>query len=266
MTWIKEDIARMYPNEPVPTEEQLKQITTDYLRKAMKDVSYQIRVPNCDIMQKIIANGRFKTQMETQSSRAALDLEQRKNFTKNSFGVDTDTLPPEEYEVYGYASHGDLVKESSPDSRVGMGCEQYGQVIVTLKKDAMKHRVTTSVGDSLSNQMNARVAMVDRPDFISVGGKHRLETMTAAYKHFHDNPSAPIDFEEFVGDVGVPYVELQYHGGVKMEDIESVTLISNLKTSDIEDADVDMPEELVNSLKQLGIKAIVVKDGVANEL
>ena len=41
MTWIKEDIARMYPNEPVPTEEQLKQITTDYLRKAMKDVSYQ---------------------------------------------------------------------------------------------------------------------------------------------------------------------------------------------------------------------------------
>ena len=267
--YANEDIQRAHPGAPTLTWDTASSLTADYIRDATKNISYQMRVPNCRIMSLILDSGRFKTQMETNSSGAALDQAVRKQFTKDSFGVDAETLPPDQFEIYGYASHGDLVKESKADSNVGQGVGQYGQVVVTLKKDAMRDRTTMMIGDSLSARFNARVNWVDQPDLHAVTAKSRLPLIDSAYEHRlrkAADPNHEVDLEDLLRDSEAPYAELQYHGGVRVEDIESVTLIADYTAEEGVEVEKEMPQELVDRLKALGIRAKIVKEGNEHEL
>ena len=262
-------IQRAHPGAPTLNWDTANALTADYIRDATRDISYQMRVPNCQIMNLILDAGRFKTQMETNSTKGALNLDMRKQFTRASFGVDPETLPPDQFEIYGYASHGDLVKESKADSNVGQGVGQYGQVVVTLKKDTMRSRTTMSIGDSLDAWQSARVNWVDQPDLHAVSGMPRMTLIKGAYEHRlrkAADPNHEVDLENLLQDAQVGYAELQYHGGVRVEDIESVTLIADYIAEEGVEVENEMPQELVDRLKALGIRAKIVKEGNEHEL
>ena len=269
VTYANVDIQRAHPGAPTLNWDTASDLAAEYIRDATKNISYQMRVPNCQIMNLILDAGRFKTQMETNSTKGALNLDMRKQFTKASFGVDPETLPPDQFEIYGYASHGDLVKESQANSEVGQGVGQYGQVVVTLKKDSMRNRTTMLIGDSLSARSDARVNWVDQPDLHAVTVKSRLALIDSAYEHHlrkAADPNHETDLEDLLRDAQASYAELQYHGGVRVEDIESVTLIADYIAEDGVEVEREMPQELVDRLKALGIRAKIVKEGREHEL
>lgn len=66
---------------------------------------------------------------------------------------------------------------------------------------------------------------------------------------------------------GVNYFELQYHGGVTLDDIESISLLEDyhIEKSGVV-PDKEIPEGLRNLCKKKGIKTYVVKDGQKNEV
>lgn len=243
-------------------------VVGEYLREALENASYQIRVPNCEVLREILDAGRFKTQIETGTSRGGATVLNRKIYSARAFGID-HTLEPEKYEVYGYASHGDLIRESSAGSRIGSGVGQYGQVVIKLKKDRMRDRTTMLIGSSLRDEKRARPNWVDKPDLQAV--KNRQEAIVAAYKHHYRTQSGvddPVDLERALAELNEDYAELQFHDGIQLEDIESVTLLASVPTVRGWTAapEGDFPEGLVDQLKANGIQARIVRGGREHEL
>ena len=244
-------------------------VVGDYIREAARNASYQIRVPNCAVLRAILQSGRFKTQMETNSSGGELGVENRKIFIRESFGVDPDQTDPAEYEIYGYASDGDLVQESGHDSRTGSRVSQYGQVVVKLKKDRMRDRTTMLLGDSLDSFASARLGWADKPDLQMV--RNRDCAIAAAYRHQYAQQNGaddPLSVERMLRDFDTGYAELQFHGGVRLEDIESVTLLTEMYTPEgkAQGLEQDIPEDLADQLKALGIQAKIVRGGEEREV
>lgn len=240
-----------------------------YIREATQNASYQIRVPNCAILRSILQSGRFKTQMETNSSGGELGVENRKLFIRESFGIDPDQTDPAEYEIYGYASDGDLAWESRRDSQVGSRVSQYGQVVVKLKKDRMRDRTTMLLGDSLDSFATARLGWADKPDLQMV--RNRDCAITAAYRHQYAQQNGdedPLSVERMLRDFETSYAELQFHGGVRLEDIESVTLLTEMHTPEgaVQGLEQEIPKDLVDQLKALGIPAKIVRGGEEREV
>lgn len=276
LQYANEDLSaelRRDGREPLKPEEA-EAMTREYLRDIMSQQnSFQIRVPNCDIMKRIISSGRFKTQMESvQSFGGVNDVEQRKAFTRRKFGVDGDTLPADMYEIYGYLSHGDLVEETNPNSLVGQGVGQYGQVIVKLKKERLRNRTTAVIGDSLTGINSSNAALQDRMDLQSVNGLQKQNVIVNAYRYLRakkagEDVSEFLNYEKALSSFEVSYTELQFHGQVTLDDIESVTLVANAQAA-TEGAVVEreMPEELQEMLQSLGIKAQIVKEDGLHEL
>lgn len=272
------------------TLEEAEALTKEYLHDYMNQQnSFQIRVPNCDIMQRIIRSGRFKTQMESvQSFGGVNNVAQRKGFTQTKFGADINTLQADMYEVYGYLSHGDLVKETKPwidpkqskktikkseqGSFIGRQVSQYGQVVVKLKKDRMKNRTTAVIGDSLTESSSAISAWQDRMDLLSVGGGSKSNIIVNAYRYKKAKEAGAdvsefLDYDQAMYDLDGSYTELQFHGQVTLDDIESVTLLANAQGA-TEGAVIEkeMPEELLEMLHSLGIKAQIVKEDGLHEV
>lgn len=244
-------------------------VVGDYIREAARNASYQIRVPNCAVLRAILQSGRFKTQMETNSSGGDLGVENRKIFIREGFGIDPDQTDPAEYEIYGYASDGDLVQESGHDSQVGSRVSQYGQVVVKLKKDRMRDRTTMLLGDSLDSFATARLGWVDKPDLQMV--RNRDCAIAAAYRHQYAQQNGaddPLSVERMLRDFETGYAELQFHGGVRLEDIESVTLLTEMHTPEgaVQGLEQEIPKDLVDQLKALGIQAKIVRGGEEREV
>lgn len=244
-------------------------VVGDYIREAVRNASYQIRVPNCAVLRAILQSGRFKTQMETNSSGGDLGVENRKIFIREGFGIDPDQTDPAEYEIYGYASDGDLVQESGHDSQVGSRVSQYGQVVVKLKKDRMRDRTTMLLGDSLDSFATARLGWADKPDLQMV--RNRDCAIAAAYRHQYAQQNGaddPLSVERMLRDFETGYAELQFHGGVRLEDIESVTLLTEMHTPEgaVQGLEQEIPKDLVDQLKALGIQAKIVRGGEEREV
>ncbi len=269
-----------YPDEPIPSAEDLEKIVHDYLRTVMqKNTSMQIRVPDCEILGRILDFGRFKSLMETGTSGGATDQNLRKNFAATKFGIDPAAFPNSDYEVYGYLSDGDLVREGhlSDDGRhlaednvigaVGM----YGQVIVKLKAHRMMMRTSVVFGDSLDNRTSCSPAMLDNPDSFSVSGADRYRVYEKAYEWYRlvkegdeDGAAEMANLHSFMeGMYRIHYTELQFHGGVSVDDIESVTLVPKLRLEGEEDTpeDKDIPDEVLVKLQKRGIRAYVLSGG-----
>ncbi|MBQ9437441.1 MAG: hypothetical protein IJU50_03845 [Lachnospiraceae bacterium] len=259
------------------TVEEADEIIGEYLDDVYKQPnSYQIRVLNCDILGKILESGRFRTQIETKKSFGGTNaVESRKEFTQSKFGSDKNLLPDKEYEVYGYLSHGDLVKECQngvQTNKVGNGIGQYGQIIVTLKKDRMKYRTTTTDADSLDAWQSAHpVLMEDKKDSACVKTMSKGVVLEEAVKYKQrkergEDVSDMLTIDNLLTAGENGYVELQFHGGVTLEDIESITLNTNYVSDNKNFApDTDIPPELLDSLKRNGIKAYVVRgDKIVN--
>lgn len=214
----------------------------EHLNDLVQNNDFCIRIDEDDttnILDSIITDGRFKTQMETDTSGGVLNPLFRKQASSNLFGH--DGVNDSEYEVYGYLGSKDKTKDLGTIS-----LSPYGDGIVTLKKTNMLDRTTLTIGDSLS----------DGKDGFLMGSKVNSVDATICESRLSMISDHNDIMEKYIEEKGIDdassigygvrsYFELQYHGGVRLEDIESITLDKYIWDS--------KSDELIETLCEKGI-------------
>ena len=178
------------------------------------------------LLEKLIADGRFKTQFETNTSNGALSPTVRSGTDVGQFGYHPDTTP-EMRPVYGYLTSGGIMdKEKFASIKV------YGQLQFVLKRDTHA-RSTYTTSDSLGRGVT--------PSPMGV-------------------PSA-----EASGQIGYSmYAEAQIHGGLSLSDVDYVTVnVGEPDEWDWENNKVseDEFESISGMLAKVGIRVVPVRDG-----
>ena len=217
----------------------------DNLKKLVDSNDLCMRVPDADVLSKILDDGRFKTQFETNTSRGALDQDFRMEATETLFGADVDKLEPRDFEKYGYLGSSDLKKDFE-----GNYASQYGDIVVRFKKENLVDRTTITVGDSLG--ANLIGVPVTKPSALAFPA-HKLEREIRASIRTGGNAFVEIfeenditDVNQIIEDFNDIYFELQYHGDLEISDIASIT------------TEYELDASIVGRLKDLGIKYNVV--------
>ena len=279
---------------------------------ANNEKAYEIRVCDPNTIGLILESGRFRSQVEGNVAvgGGGLDNLGRRDFTAQKFGVNmnkadkgarlhelytklkdpranlseeerqkmteelkrSELLPSEQYEIYGYLSHGDLVKETDRDySNFLNRVSAYGQVIVKLKPERMKDRITMIIGDSLNQKVDSNPVKEGQ----SLGLRNtcgRKAIVAEAYRFFKKKQDPNYDpkkdkdltYNKLLDLAAAEYVELQFHGGVSVEDIESVTIDGDAQDGDFLVGEYKnherLPDHIVTMLREKGIKAYNIKD------
>lgn len=215
------------------------------LNNLIENNEFRLRFDTEDatVLKSILTDGRFKTQFETNTSGGALNTRVRKQASHNLFNT-PDDIDIKDYEKYGYLGSKDLTKDASPQLMF------YGDGIVTFKKDRMLERTTLTVGDSLRDASDGRFIMgskvtdidsticVGRPSMIN-DFNNRINTKIA---------EKGIDDASSIGYSVRSYFELQYHGDVTLDDIESMTVDKFILD------EIKADKELAEIAKKSGIK------------
>jgi hypothetical protein len=200
---------------------QAQEIYNERLTEAMKNSDVHTRT-STDSLFKILEDGRFKSQMETGTSRGALDPSYRKEVSYKLFGTPAGTAD-DAYEIYGYMGTKDLVDETFGY----MGVEHYGEVIIKFKP-TIRSRTTITVGDSLGlpgyGKTKCVGQLLDQP-FKTINGEifdmdDIIYSKDAVAKFANKGYNA-----RAITEVSrASYVEAQLHGGVLVDDIAEVML------------------------------------------
>ncbi len=220
----KEKIKSSFVNNLSPQE---KKETAEMLSEVFNNGSYRV-VRSPGSFGGIMLNG-FKNQMETGTSGegSGLNKDLRRKFSENMFGH--SGLEDSDYEKYGYLGFADDKKDQDD-----LGKPE-GGVTYTLKKDRMADRTTYTFGDSLNtkNDTSTPGYAGEKPTIegmSSLGNEERVRSALKAYKDFKNGK---IDYDEMFNrirdDADNMYIELQFHGPVTSDDIESVSFSSKAK-------------------------------------
>lgn len=145
--------------------------------------------------EKIIEDGRFKSQHETNSSRGMLSPGTRRIAELDMFSYPND-LPAEERPIYGYLDG--LTQEYGAVS-------SYGEVKFVMKPE-VKERTTFTSTDSLNSNLVPAAVTAPR--------------ITALYRRSFGDKLTGLDFP--VADWGTVYWEAQIHRSVSLHDVEKI--------------------------------------------
>lgn len=191
----------------------------EVLEAAVKNSELRMRVPGQETLLKILNEGRFKNQFETGTSQGSLSHSSRKEATKNLFGAEVEKLLPHEFEVYGYLGDKDVLEDAVKGSDVS----QYGNIIITFKRANLFSRTTFTIDDSLGPALRQRMvaSKVDEVVPLNMREYDEQDIKVLANKSKDIGETKPSDI---VKEAGVLYIEAQYHGGVTIDDIESITM------------------------------------------
>lgn len=152
----------------------------------------------------ILREGRFKTQFETGNSAGAFSPGFRAEAEEKMFGYHRTNLPVEKRPVYGYL-------ETTGPKPAYSGESSYGEVKFVMKEE-VRDRATVVWEDSLGSA--AKPSPVKSVEPYSFEGR--------AYA---SNASERLPA---VGEAGVPYTEVQYHGGLSIDDVASIHFTRSL--------------------------------------
>lgn len=208
-TTIKEGVNLRAERAGLSTAEYVKQ-AEEHLRKIMIEAVPMVRVPAAAMLQ-ILEDGRFKSQYESkQSSPGGLySPKYRREAETEMFGERPEfgKRNAERAPIYGYFMEDTTTLDTD---------HAYGNVRVVLNDD-VKERATVYGYDSLG--MNGAPSPALAPAIASVIGMYSNPE--------EKNSPDPIRFETFkdwrtVGNT--PYIEAQYHGGLRVSDIKEVQL------------------------------------------
>ena len=200
--------------------------------------------------EEMIDQNEFKSQLQTGTGEGAVyskgDLNSpRAKVSEKLFGHNRKTLKPEDFEKYGY-----LGGDDHADYYGSYGATQYGEVMVTFKRDVLR-RTTFTVEDSLGNGSNEEV--IGTP--AAAPSRYSIPTSWGTYDTIRTLADMFIngdtDIFEFNNRAGVSYTELQYHGKLTFDDVEKI----GFKSQDRMDR---LPKEYQEKLKAMGIKLYVV--------
>lgn len=183
-------------------------------------------------LEKILDNGRFKSQFETDTSGGRVDKRSRSTTEKLLMGVDTD-IDVTKRPIYGYM-------DDDPDGGMSkiLSMDQYGKVAVKLKPH-VRSKSTFTVGDSL--------------DYTGAGREQRFiaspvndpSHKSVMFDFGVADPLKRLEAGEIKDSVG--YIEAQIHGGTSVDDIDEVIFNSPPK------------KDVQSKLSSLNIKWRVVK-------
>lgn len=214
------------------------------IKTLIDDNEYAIRIDS-ELLKNVLEDGKFKNQFETKTSGGALNLEYRKKATKQLFGKDA-IKDARDYEKYGYLGHKNFIEDLS-----GTDSSQYGNCIVHLDKTKLKNRVTYTIDDSLGASINKSIIAgdVSNPRANGINERH----LKQVYKLItsEDKPSG---LTEFSDEIGIRYIELQYHGELKVNYIKEICF-----TQDLPDKNV------IKKLKSKNIKLFKMLGGWGDE-
>ncbi len=181
----------------------------------------------------ILDSGRFRTQYETGQTKGLIDWHgTRKTAERKMFGI-LDNSDPTERPIYGYMHPKDSAGANDKEKLL----DTYGKVAVKFKGD-IKKRTTFSYNDSLpfGNRNLGCPSSIENPQARS------LEWGWVKPDNLENMP--------YPGQ----YIEAQIHAGVSVNDIESVTFLSDGKeTKEM----IDEREGLISRLKEKKIPYMI---------
>lgn len=233
-TWEKSVVSKEL------TVEQIELIGNK-MSEVINNSEYAIRVDS-EIFDKILDDGRFKNQFETQTSGGALNFDYRKKATKQLFGKGA-IKDVKDYEKYGYLTTNDFIEEYH-NSNVS----QYGNCIVHFDKKYLKNKVTYTLDDSLGQALNKVTVAgdIENPRANGINKKHLKEWIP----WFEKRKDKILEMSDFMEDTPIRYIELQYHGELKPDFIKEVCFTGE---------DTEVPISLVKRLKSKGIKVFKIE-------
>lgn len=159
---------------------------------------------------------RFRSQFETGTSNAELDLDsyKRRIVERDILGnYDPNMKDNHNRIIYGYLAKSDQVRGPYDEQGKFYRVDQYGDVVIVFKRtEEFKRRTSFTVGDSLDHIGRVKGVPYENPngDCFVWGGPGWPEEMD------------PLDIKEL--DALPVYVEAQIHYGVSLEDIARVVL------------------------------------------
>ena len=172
-----------------------------HLKDLMGKASVRIRVP-VSAATKILDDGRFKSQFESQKSGGMYSPNSRAQSEEVLFGIPKD-IPAAQRPIYGYI-------EESTDREKFEGTQQYGEVAFTLKPD-VEGRTSFTWDDSLSYSNSAASTMASPTlDGIAQIGDRTDDVLNL----------------KSIDNRFTSYIEAQVHDGVSLKDVASVRIDS----------------------------------------
>mgnify|MGYP003290439421 CR=1 FL=1 len=228
---------------PPSLQEEHIQLLDKAIRDVLDNNDYSMRLTTVGF-NSVLKDGKFKNQMEVGESRGLYDPATRKTASQKLFGVDTSKLEAADFEKYGYLDSKDKAKALKNPSAAG-----YGGVLVTFKRDRVANRTTFTVGDSLDGVLGMRQNMIagdtQNP---RANGLQTYELRTFAATPKRNRKQLPTDAQEFADHFRGDYFEIQYHGELTLDDVESVAVSKNTYSRNA---------KIFDKLKDLGIDLII---------
>lgn len=155
-----------------------------------------------------IFGSHFKNQMETKTGEGLVDVAYRKKASETLFGTKLAKTKDAEFEKYGFLMDRDMYKQAT--SGIADQYWRYGDgVQVRFKKDMVK--TTFTIGDSLGAGLTP--SYTSDPKVVSSRNAHINRVLALT-----ETKSAA----EATRSLGTSYIELQYHGNLTPNMVESV--------------------------------------------
>lgn len=203
-------------------------------------------------LEKILEEGRIKSQFETDKSSTVIGKEFRAEVEETLYGYPRD-LDPKLRPIYGYLTNS---KNGFEFSRYN-GALRYGNVSIILKKKGLSNRTTFTLGDSLDGtRYDYKVpTLYDQPNMQALSASRSLCDKYGTY-----TGKVGKDLYEVTNNVS--YLELQFHGGVSINNIEKVyihTYVDAWNGRQYFNIDTKQISKLEKALKKAGIDYEVVR-------
>lgn len=196
MEWHREELEG-YAREYGISLEQYIAAAEKKLQKLMDESSFYRRDP-ADAFMKILRDGKFKSQFETNTSKGALSFSARQDVEQKIWGYRKSVV--KQRPIYGTVN-------ASPDAQ-GKSLSYsswYGDVICKFKS-GIRYRTTFTNGDSLGAENYYGSCQASKVNLTSVRGIDILSKKVKTIDHV----------------IGEGYNEAQFHGVLRPGDIEKV--------------------------------------------
>lgn len=234
--WCDDKFSKLSPKQ--------KEILETGIQKVLDNNAYSMRVNSKDL-QNIIDNG-FLNQFQTGTSGGTLSTSNRKTASYRLFGNDALHMKPAEFEKYGYLGSKDFLVDEDVSETF-----QYGRTIVKFNKDRLQGRVTYTIEDSLGNALYNRVIGGKISDSSSLSGIPIDEIGTVIDRFKYAEREDWYDADSMAQEMGFRYWEIQFHGDLTIDDVDSICFTGRDKATD----------DIIDQLKKLGIKVHRISGG-----
>jgi hypothetical protein len=162
-----------------------------------------------------ILGSHFKNQFETGKSKGVFNTKRRMDASEVLFGTNVYTTKATDYEKYGYLMDKNMLKNNAQNTQF-RGAARYGGVQIRFKKD--KVTATFTMADSLDNVNDLKPSLTIDPKLSSFGKNTKL--FDAISKGVKIETNSASEFTRSYASKS--YIELQYHGKLGVDAIESI--------------------------------------------